>query len=313
MSTDPINPEDGTAKNAATDSKATATAANDDEAKGTGAKSTEAKSTEAKSAEAESTEAKSAEAESAEAESAEAESTEAESTEAKSAGADKAAPKSVWAKDADDPSAATDLVATLEDEIADLNDQLLRALAEAENVRRRARKEKEDTGRFAISDFARDMLGIADNLHRAIETIPDAVLSEDHELNGFYQGVQLVERDVLQAFERHGIVQISPLGEKFDHNFHQAMFEIEDHDAEPGTVVQLMAPGYVIHGRLLRPAMVGLAKAGPKKDAEARGATGAAKDGKGPSGAADTPADADNGNGNGNGNGAAAAKGAKAD
>ena len=311
MSTDPINPDDETAKNAATDSKTNATAANDDEAKGTGAKSTEAKSTEAKSAEAESTEAKSAEAESAEAESAEAESTEAESTEAKSAGADKAAPKSVWAKDTDDPSAATDLVATLEDEIADLNDQLLRALAEAENVRRRARKEKEDTGRFAISDFARDMLGIADNLHRAIETIPDAVLSEDHELNGFYQGVQLVERDVLQAFERHGIVQISPLGEKFDHNFHQAMFEIEDHDAEPGTVVQLMAPGYVIHGRLLRPAMVGLAKAGPKKDAEARGATGAAKDGKGPSGAADTPADADNGNGNGNG--AAAAKGAKAD
>jgi len=188
--------------------------------------------------------------------------------------ATEAGKKSAWAKDADDPEAIAEAAlsaATLEAELADLKDQLLRALAETENVRRRAQKEKEDIGRFAISNFARDMLGVADNLHRTIEAIPETVLSEDHELNGLYRGVELIERDLQQGFERHGIVKITPLGEKFDHNFHQAMFEIEDPDSAPGTVVQLMAPGYVIHGRLLRPAMVGVAKGGAKKVAGAAG------------------------------------------
>jgi len=194
--------------------------------------------------------------------------------------ADEAAKKSAWAKDADDPEAiaeAAESADTLEAELAEIKDQLLRALAETENVRRRAQKEKEDIGRFAISNFARDMLSVADNLHRTIEAIPEAVLSEDHELNGLYRGVELVERDLQRGFERHGIVKITPLGEKFDHNFHQAMFEVEDPDSAPGTVVQLMAPGYLIHGRLLRPAMVGVAKGGAKKDAGAADT----KDGKG--------------------------------
>jgi molecular chaperone GrpE len=211
---------------------------------------------------------------------------------AKDGEAEEAGKKSAWAKDAEDPEVIAEAAAsaaTLEAELADIKDQLLRALAETENVRRRAQKEKEDIGRFAISNFARDMLGVADNLHRAIEAIPEAVLSEDHELNGLYRGVELVERDLQQGFERHGIVKITPLGEKFDHNFHQAMFEVEDPDAAPGTVVQLMAPGYVIHGRLLRPAMVGIAKAGVKKDAGAADAD--AEDGDGAHAAKDTTAD----------------------
>ncbi len=158
-----------------------------------------------------------------------------------------------------------DTIAALEAEKADLKDQLLRALAEVENVRRRSQKEKEDIGRFAASNLARDMLSVADNLSRTLEAIPSDALADDHELNGLYRGIELVERDLQQAFERHGITKIVPLGEKFDHNLHQAMFEIEDPDVEPGIVVQLMAPGYVINGRLLRPAMVGVAKGGQKK------------------------------------------------
>jgi molecular chaperone GrpE len=162
--------------------------------------------------------------------------------------------------------------AALETENSDLKDQLLRALAETENVRRRSQREKEDAGRYAITNFARDMLVVADNLHRALEAIPGEDLSEDHELYGLYQGVQLVERDLQQAFERHGIVRIDALGQKFDPHLHQAMFEIEDPDAEPGTVLQSMAPGYMINGRLLRPAMVGVAKGSRKASADERGA-----------------------------------------
>ncbi|MCP4327506.1 MAG: nucleotide exchange factor GrpE [Alphaproteobacteria bacterium] len=166
------------------------------------------------------------------------------------------------------PTADTaDPVMAMAAAIADLKDQLLRALAETENIRRRSQKEKEDIGRFAVSNLARDMLNVADNLHRVIEAIPEEAVKGDHALNTLYEGVELVERDLQQVFERHGIVQIAPLGEKFDHNLHQAMFEVDDPDAEPGTVVQLMAPGYLIHGRLLRPAMVGVAKGGQKKDA----------------------------------------------
>lgn len=175
-----------------------------------------------------------------------------ESAAANEAGAE---PVDLGAVGTDDP------VAVLEAEKAELKDQLLRAFAEMENVRRRTQRDKDETARFAISAFARDLLGVADNLRRALDAIPDARIEEDHELRSLAEGVELVERDLLQAFERHGVTRISPLGEKFDHNVHQAMFEVESADAAPGTVVQLMAPGYLIHGRLLRPAMVGVAEA----------------------------------------------------
>ena len=161
--------------------------------------------------------------------------------------------------------AEDDAVAVLEAENAELKDQVLRALAELENLRRRTQKEKEDIGRFAVSNLARDMLDVADNLSRTLEAIPSESLTDDDQLSGLYQGIELIQRDLEQAFERHGITKILPLGEKFDHNLHQAMFEIENPDVEPGTVLQLMAPGYVLNGRLLRPAMVGVAKGGQKK------------------------------------------------
>lgn len=154
-----------------------------------------------------------------------------------------------------------DPVSILEAEKAELKDQLLRALAETENIRRRNQREREDTAKFATTNFARDMLAVADNLRRAIEAIPVERTHEDHDLRMLYEGVELVERDLLSAFERHGIKRVDPIGQKFDPNLHQAMFEVENADTQPGTVVECMAPGYTIHDRLLRAAMVGVAKA----------------------------------------------------
>ena len=150
--------------------------------------------------------------------------------------------------------------ASPEDRIRDLKDQLLRALAEAENTRRRARREKEDTAKYAIANFARDVLAVSDNLARAIEAVPDDARAGNDVMETLYQGVELTQRELRTAMERHGIRPVDPRGEKFDHNFHQAMFEVESPDAEPGTVVEVMQLGYVIGERLLRPAMVGVAK-----------------------------------------------------
>jgi molecular chaperone GrpE len=148
-------------------------------------------------------------------------------------------------------------------EIARLKDQLLRALAEIENTRRRAEREREDTARYAISAFARDILTVADNLRRALDNIPAHAREKDEMLNTLAVGVEATERELLAGFERHGLRKIEPLGEKFDHNFHQAMFEIADTGKPPGTIVQVMQAGYVLHGRLLRPALVGVAKGEP--------------------------------------------------
>jgi molecular chaperone GrpE len=148
-------------------------------------------------------------------------------------------------------------------EIARLKDQLLRALAEIENTRRRAEREREDTARYAISAFARDILTVADNLRRALDNIPAHAREKDEMLNTLAVGVEATERELLAGFERHGLRKIEPLGEKFDHNFHQAMFEVADTGKPPGTIVQVMQAGYVLHGRLLRPALVGVAKGEP--------------------------------------------------
>ena len=148
-------------------------------------------------------------------------------------------------------------------EIGRLKDQLLRALAETENVRRRAAREREDAQRYAASNFARDMLAVADNLGRALQHIPVEQLETDPALKTLYDGVAATERQLQAAFERHNIKRIEPLGEKFDSNLHQAMFEVPGTGQPAGTIVQVLQPGYVMHDRLLRAAMVGVAKAEP--------------------------------------------------
>ena len=153
-----------------------------------------------------------------------------------------------------------------EAEIADLNDKLLRALAETENLRRRARKEREDTANYAVAGFARDMLAVADNLGRALGTLPEAPDGTDEPLSGFIEGVKLTERELANVLERHGIDRVDPMGEKFDPNRHEAMFEIPTGDAAPGTVVQVLEIGYVLKERLLRAAKVGVARPLPEAE-----------------------------------------------
>jgi molecular chaperone GrpE len=149
-----------------------------------------------------------------------------------------------------------------EQEVAELKDRLLRALAENENLIRRAKRDREDTAKYAAANFARDMLTVADNLNRAIAAAPEGA-REDETVRAFVEGVELTGRELLSALERHGIRRISPLGEKFNHDLHEALFEVPTSDAAPGTVVQVLEDGYVIHDRLLRAAKVGVAKAMP--------------------------------------------------
>jgi len=157
--------------------------------------------------------------------------------------------------------AAGNRVSALEAEVAQLKDQLLRALAEAENTRRRARKEIEDGSRYAIANLAKDLLAAPDNLRRALDSIPAEGRKGDELLDRLAAGVELVERELHAIFERYGVKKIEPLGQPFDHNLHQALFEVPTSEQPPGTIVQVLAPGYLIHERLLRPAMVGVARA----------------------------------------------------
>ncbi|MEE8270850.1 MAG: nucleotide exchange factor GrpE [Alphaproteobacteria bacterium] len=156
-----------------------------------------------------------------------------------------------------------EVLTLLKDEIATLRDQMLRALADAENTRRRAERDKQDIAKFAVSDFARDMLAAADNLRRALDAVPDDLTGESAVLANLREGVDATERQLLSSLEKHSITRIDPLDEKFDPNFHQAMFEVPGSGKPPGTVVQVIQAGYTIHGRLLRPALVGVAKAEP--------------------------------------------------
>jgi molecular chaperone GrpE len=157
-------------------------------------------------------------------------------------------------------------VAILEAKVAEQQDRLLRALAEAENTRRRTQREREEATKYAISGFAKDLLSAADNLHRALDSLPEAEV-RDERTRSLLAGVAATERELLSVFERHGIRRIDPIGERFDHNFHQAIFETERSDEPPGTIVEVLQPCYVLHDRLLRPAMVGVAKP-PGKQAE---------------------------------------------
>lgn len=188
--------------------------------------------------------------------------------------ADAAFDKAV-SKNADALKQANEKIGALETEVAQLKDQLLRALADAENTRRRLRKEAEDTAKYAIANLAKDLLSAPDNLRRALDNIPAEGRKSDELLDRLATGVELVERELHAILERYGIKKIDPLGQPFDHNFHQALFEVPTADHPVGTVVQVLAPGYVIHERLLRPAMVGVAKAPP---AETNGESGSPAD-----------------------------------
>ena len=155
-------------------------------------------------------------------------------------------------------------------EIAALNDKLLRTLAEGENLRRRAQREREDTAKFAITNFARDILSVADNLQRALASLPETPPDAEDAINAFADGVKLTERELQSIFERHGIEKIDPQGQKFDHDRHEAMFEMPTADAPAGTVVQVFEVGYLLKDRLLRAAKVAVAKALPAPDESER-------------------------------------------
>jgi len=159
------------------------------------------------------------------------------------------------------PVSAEDRLAAVETELAETKDRLLRALAETENVRRRLQRERDDARKYAASDFAKDLLSPVDNLRRALDAMPEAEVT-DARAKGLRDGVAATERELLAAFERHGLKRIDPKGERFDHNFHQAIFEAERPDVPAGTIVEVLQPGYVLQDRLLRPAMVGVAKGG---------------------------------------------------
>ncbi|CAO3352808.1 nucleotide exchange factor GrpE [Azospirillum sp. A26] len=161
-----------------------------------------------------------------------------------------------------DAGSPEDRVAKLEAEVASLKDQLLRAMAETENTRRRAQRDREDASKFAVSSFAKELVSVADNLRRALDAVPAEGREQDDVLKGLAVGVEATERQLFAAFDRAGIKKLDPAGEPFDPNFHQVMFEIENTGKAAGTVVQVLQPGYTIHGRLLREAMVGVAKGG---------------------------------------------------
>jgi len=158
-----------------------------------------------------------------------------------------------------------DSMAALEAEKNDLRDKLLRALADMENLRRRTEKEIADARSYGITGFARDMLAVADNLRRAMESLPSEIAATaDGPLKALLDGIDLTERDLVKILERHGVKKIEPAGQKFDPNLHQAMFEAPDPSIPKGTVLQVVQTGYIIGERVLRPAMVGVSAGGPR-------------------------------------------------
>ena len=168
------------------------------------------------------------------------------------------------------PEVKSDPLALLEAEKTDLKDKLLRTLADMENLRRRTEREISDARTYAVTGFARDMLNVADNVRRALESVPEEARNEaGGPLAAFVEGIELTERDLLKTLERHGVKKLEPEGQKFDPNVHQAMFELPNPDVPSGTVVQVVQSGYVIGERVLRPALVGVAKGGPKAAAPA--------------------------------------------
>jgi molecular chaperone GrpE len=164
------------------------------------------------------------------------------------------------------PAAAVpDPVAELAREAADLKDRLLRALAEMENLRRRTEREVADARSYAISNFARDVLAVSDNMGRALGAVgAELRAAADSSVKALVEGIELTERELAKVLEKHGVRKLEPMGGKFDPNLHQAMYEVPDETVPSGTVVQVVQPGYTIGERILRPALVAVAKGGPK-------------------------------------------------
>ena len=166
--------------------------------------------------------------------------------------------------------------AELEAELADTKDRLLRALAETENLRRRAVRDLDEAHKYAITNFARELLEVADNLSRALDAVPPRARDEIEFIKNLADGIAITEKALLTAFERHQIAKVTPeIGARFDHNRHQAMFEVETAAQPAGTVAQVLQPGYTIADRLLRPALVGVAKAPGAKPSGPDGDEGA--------------------------------------
>ncbi|MGG6893375.1 MULTISPECIES: nucleotide exchange factor GrpE [Rhizobium] len=158
-----------------------------------------------------------------------------------------------------------DPVELLKAENGELRDRYLRLAAEMDNLRRRTERDVKDAKSYSVASFARDMLAVADNLRRTLDAIPaEARAGADAGLSTLIEGVEMTERSMLSALERHGVRQLEPIGQKFDPNFHQAMFEVPNPEVPNNTVVQVVQAGFVIGDRVLRPAMVGVAKGGPK-------------------------------------------------
>lgn len=168
----------------------------------------------------------------------------------------------------DDPEPGS--VELLQKEAAEARDRMLRTLAEMENLRKRTAKEVADAKLYGVTGFARDVLDIADNLQRALDAVPaEARAAADPGLTALIEGVELTERSLLNALEKHGVKKFDPQGQKFDPNFQQAMYEVPDASVPAGTVVQVMQAGYTIGERVLRPALVGVAKGGARAAAAA--------------------------------------------
>jgi molecular chaperone GrpE len=158
-----------------------------------------------------------------------------------------------------------DVMDALVKESAEHKDRWLRTLAEMDNLRKRTEREVADARTYGVTAFARDILAVADNMQRAMQALDDELREKaEPGVKALLDGVELTERELLNVLEKHGVKKIEPMGEKFDPNFHQAMYEVPDASVPSGTVTQVVQPGYTIGGRVLRPALVAIAKGGPK-------------------------------------------------
>jgi molecular chaperone GrpE len=190
------------------------------------------------------------------------------------------APEQQGAEPAADPKAATDKsgaephlsastaiereILALKADVAEMKDRLLRAHAEMENLRKRTEREKSEAHKYAVTKFARDIVTVADNFQRAINTVPPGAAEQDEALKSFLEGVTLTERELINVLERNAVKRIDPMGEPFNPHQHQAVMESQNADVPAGTVVQVFQSGYMIEDRVLRPAMVVVAKGGAK-------------------------------------------------
>ncbi len=159
-----------------------------------------------------------------------------------------------------------EVIKNLENQVLELKDQLMRTLADSENLRKRTVKEIEQAKKYSHITFVRDLVSSVDNLQRALKSVPDDKSELPDPIKNLIIGLDIIEKEIIANFEKHNLKQIDPLGDKFDYNFHQAMFEVATNDTEPGIVVEVSQKGYLLHDRLVRPAMVGISKKSEDKE-----------------------------------------------